>query len=111
MRIVIKNAKRGSIERPQEFFEGNEYEFIRCDLTVATSKGTTGVKTYLEKCKLFKGNVLDVLEDVANHKIFVKFTKDVTKLEERYDPKTGEQLEDVEVTEPYNYLMIINLVD
>ena len=111
MRIVVKNAKSGSIEKPQQFFEGNEYEFVRCDLTIASAKGTSGVKECLSKCKLFKGKVLDVLEDTMNKKIFVKFTNDVTKYEERYDPKTGEQLEDVQVTEPYNYLMIINLVD
>lgn len=111
MVITFKNAKNNQTERGETFFNGNDYQFKRVDLTIAAIKGIKEVENYLNTCEDFKGKVLQVVEDTANNKIFVKFTMEHTSTKAKYSEDTGEFLEEVEVKEDYNYLAIINLID
>jgi len=112
MIILFKNAKSGMRECGQKFFNGNDYEFTRCDITIAqVTKGVDGVIEYLKKCPTFTGKVIGGAEDTLNHKTFIKFTQEHTTTKPRFSEDTGDFIEKVEVKEDYNYLMIINQID
>lgn len=111
MIITFKNAKNNSTLRGEEFFNGNDYQFKRLDLTIAAINGEKAVEDYLKGCEDFNGKVIEVLKDTLNNKIFVKFTMERTTTKPKFSEETGEFLEEVEVKEDYNYLMIINLID